>query len=330
MHEPTEIDTAMKEFIATTEKEFAAEPVALPESDPAGGAPDEGERKEVSEQPNTMELERPVTDPAERGLERLVAREMELRERETAFAREKAETETLRARVRELESRQISEDLLNQIKLSPSSGLRTLGLDPDEVVRAALVEKLGDKVEDPQLREMMERNRLRREMEALKAEVQMAERQRAAQEFYSRVMSGANEFVRTPEALSKHAPTVAEVAKRSPDHVFAEIMEEITRDAQVRAAREPGGDILSYEEAAKRVEKRWVGLKSLLVPPSVVPASTPAPKTPAPEAKLPQNNVPSTTKPPDRPIAPWLQRNPDQEEAIRLALAEYTRVESQK
>lgn len=321
MHEKTEIDTAMESFISEAQKEFA-EPLI----EEAPVTPVEPTQEATGEQENTA-TPVPPQDPTERGIERLVSREMELREREARLTSAEKEMETLRSRLRELEPRAVTEDLLNQIKLSPSQGLRALGLDPDEVVRAALVEKLGDKANDPELKEMMEKTRMRREFESLKAQVQMAERQRAAQEYYSKVASGANEYVRNHDGLSKHAPTVATVAKSNPDHVFQEIMEEITRDANVRAAREPNGDVISYEEAASRVEKRWAAMKNLLSP--VIQASTPAPKTSV-EAKTPAVSPPSTIKPPERPLAPWLQRKTTEEEAIRLAISEWQRAEGQK
>ncbi len=314
MYEKTELDTQMEAFIADAEKEFTPEPEAAPAE--VTTAPD-------TAQENTAAAEKVSTDPAERGLERLVSREMELREREARLSGTEKEMEAMRTRLRELESRQISEDLLTQIKLSPSQGLRTLGLDPDEIVRQALVEKLGDRADVPEVKEMMERNRLRREMEALKAQVREQEMARAAQEYFGRIASGANEFVRNPSGLEKHAPTVATVAKSNPERVYEEIMEEITRDAQVRASREPNGEPIPYEEAAKRVEKRWSVLKQLLVP--VVPGENPgkasmsSPKTPVEAQKTP----PNTIKPPEKPLAPWLQKKVDEEEALRLAIAEY-------
>lgn len=319
MYEKTEIDTAMEGFIAEAQKEFAAEPgldtpvleATTPNLDTA--------------QENTATLEPVNTDPAERGLERLVAREVELRERETRLSESQKEMEALRARVREMEQRQVSEELLNQIRLSPSQGLRTLGLDPDEVVRQALVEKLGDKADTPEIREMLERNRLRREMDALKAQIQQAEREKMAQEYFSQIASGANQYVRDPSGMEKHAPTVATVAKTNPQRVYSEIMEEITRDAQVRMGRDPNGDPITYEEAAKRVEKRWSDLKSLIIP--AAQPSTPTPNTNVvAKPSNPPSQAPSgTVKPPERPLAPWLQRNVDQEEALRLAIAEYKR-----
>lgn len=322
---PTEIDAAMKEFIAEQEKEFSAVP---PEPTPAPEVkPEVPAELQIAAQP----------DPAERGLERLVAREVELRERENKIATYEDEVKALRARLQELEPRAINDDLLNRIRLSPSDGLRAMGLDPDEVVRLALVEKLGDKANSPETKEMLEKAQMRKEMQALKGYIQQIERERAAKEYFNKIAEGANSFTRNLDGLSKHAPTVAAVAKTSPDRVFQEIMEEITRDAAVRAAREPNGDVISYEEAAKRVESRWGAMKALLggaAPGNPANASTPvnpgSPETKQNVAKETPKAPPSTVKPPEKPLAPWLQKRVDEEEAIQLALQEYRRVESLK
>lgn len=327
--EKTDIDLAMNDFIAEAQKEFAyddgieAAP-AVPTSEPTPAEP--------TPQENTLPAPEPAVD---RGLERLVAREVELRERENKLSGAEKEVETLRARLRELEPRAISQELLDKIKFSPQDGLRALGLDPDEVVRMALAEKLGDKVNDPETRALLERSKIRKEMEALRAKVQEAEFKQAAQAYYAQVQHGVAEFTRNIEGQSKNTPIVNSVAKSNPERVFQEIMEEITRDASIRAAREPNGDIMPFEEAAQRVEQRWAAMKSLFSgpvtpesPKPATPASIAAPKTIV-EAKPDVKNPPSTIKPPERPLAPWLQRSQDSEEAIRAAIAEYKRSESQ-
>jgi hypothetical protein len=273
-----------------------------------------------------------VEDPADRGLERLVAREVELREREARLSESQKEMETLRARLAELEGRPDLPSLADKIKLSPVEGLRALGLDPDEVVRMALVEKLGDKANTPEMREMMERVRIRKEMESLRAQVQEAERARAAQAYYAEVQSKAAEYVKNQEGISKHAPLLATVAKANPDRVLQEVMEEISKDAATRASREPAGDILSFQEAAQRVERRWAAMKALLeptLPSASAPASTPEPKT-TPTAAPVKSTPPSSIKPPERPLAPWLTAQRDEEEAIKEAVLEWTRAESAK
>lgn len=327
--EKTDIDVAMNSFIAEAQKEFAYDDGI--EAAPATLAP-ETPTPEVVPQENTL----PVPEPAvDRGLERLVAREVELRERENKLSGSEREVEALRARLRELEPRAISQELLDKIKFSPQDGLRALGLDPDEVVRMALVEKLGDKANDPETRALLERSKIRKEMDALRAKVQEAEYKQAAQAYFAQVQHGAAEFTRNIEGASKNTPTVNYVAKSNPERVFQEIMEEITRDASIRAAREPNGDIMSYAEAAQRVEQRWAAMKSLFTgsltpeaPKPATPASIAAPKTIV-EAKPDVKNPPSTIKPPEKPLAPWLQRSQDSEEAIRAAIAEYKRSESQ-
>lgn len=325
--EPTEIDTAMADFISEAQKEFAYDPEdhAAPVS-PSPEALEAPAPAPAGEETKVAEAVIPAPAPEDRGLERLIAREMELRERETAFSREKAEMEAVRARVRELESKQVPEDILTQIKLSPNEGLRRLGLDPDEIVRNALAEKLGDKA-PPEVRELLEKTKLRREMESLRAQVMEAERRQAAQAYYNQVANGAREYLVKGEEISKHAPTVAQVVKHNPDRVHQEIMEEITRDAQVRASREPNGNVMSYEDAAKRVEARWSAMKSLFAPESPAVASTPAP-TMQNVAKETPKPPPSQIKPPEKPLAPWLQTSKSEEDAIRAAIDEWRRAES--
>lgn len=321
---PTELDTQVESFISDLAKEYTAEPEApVVEATPVIEPP-------PSNEPGENTVPNPE-DPAERGLERLVAREVDLREREAKLTTAQEEIKALRNRLAELEPRAISPDLLDKIKLSPSDGLRAIGLDPDEVVRTALMEKLGDKANTPEMRDMMERVKTRKEIEALKAQVAQAEYQRAAAEYFNKVNTGAKEYVTNVDGYSKHAPTLAHVAKSNPDRVHAEIMEEITRDAAFRAQTEPNGDVLTYQEAAQRVEKRWSAMRALLGMESVTQASTPAtpvePKTTVSAAQTPKT-PPTTIKPPDRPLAPWLQKDKSEEEALVEAINEWKRVES--
>lgn len=337
----TSIDNDVSKFISELEQTYVDTESEM--EDHKGGSPAPGEAQNTGNVGDftanqAVDKSKVVNDskedPTERGLERLVAREVELRERESRLASTEKEMEALRARLSELEPRAVTEDLLNKIKLSPSEGLRAIGLDPDEVVRAALVEKLGDRANTPEMRETMERAKMRKEMEALKSQIRAAEMKQAAQEFYNKVDGGAREYVKNQEAISKYAPTVAAVLRTSPDHVYAEIMGEITRDAQVRSSREPDGDVISYEEAARRVETRWAGMKKLLAPETVVqPTPTPNASTPAPpgvaktNAEAQVKSPPSNPKPPAAPLLPWLQLRQDEEEGIKEAIAEWKRLQ---
>lgn len=318
---PSELDNAVTEFISTVQTEYNDEPAVEASVAPSQPAP------ETPVLPAPEAVKTPQ-EPAERGLERLVAREVELRERETRVSGTEKEVEALRTRLRELEPRAFSEELLNKIKLSPQDGLRAIGLDPDEIIRTALAEKIGDRA-DPQTRELLERTRLRKEMESLKAQVQEAERRTAAQAYFNQVANGARGFLSQESEVSKHAPIVAQVARVNPDRVYQEIMEEITRDAAVRSRQEPNGDVIPYSEAAKRVEARWGAMKALLAEP-LAKVESPNASMPTPETKQNVTKSPSTIKPPDRPLAPWLQRVPDEETAIRDAVAEWRRAETQK
>lgn len=323
---PSALDTEAEAFISDLSKDFSPE---VEESAASVG----GVAQAASDStPKPAPVPEKNEDPAERGLERLVAREVELRERETALLSTQKEMESLRSRLRELEPRAVTQDLLDKIKLSPAEGLRALGLDPDEVVRAALVEKMGDKANSPEVRDMMEKVRIRKEMETLKAQVADAERRQAAQAYYAKIANGAREHVTNIDGISKYAPTVASVAKVNPDRVFQEIMEEISRDAAYRAQREPDGDVITYEEAATRVEKRWLAMKTLLE--AGATAKDPAPtvgmlaaKTTV-QAQTTPKSPPTTIKPPERPLAPWLQRDTNEDEAIREAILEWNRAES--
>lgn len=322
--EKTEIDTAMDQFISEAQKEFApADELAEAPVEVAPSAP------APTEEPQNNTVEAPET----RGLERLVAREVELREREARLSGTEKEMEALRARLAELEPRALTPDKIDQIKFSPSEGLRALGLDPDEVIKAALVEKLGDKANDPETRALLEQSRMRKEMMALRAQVQEAERRQAAAAYYSQISNGALEYVNKVEGLSQY-PSVAQVAKSNPQRVYQEIMEEITRDAQVRATREPNGDVISFDEAAKRVEARWSEFKGFFSQAPSVPANAGTPVPSELKAKTiveaEKKSPPSTMKPPEKPLAPWLQKSLDEEEAIRAALMEYKRAEGQK
>jgi hypothetical protein len=336
---PTQIDQDMEAFIAETQKEFsdlaneALDDVPVQASDSGAPAiPDPAVSGEPAATPE-VPAEPKAEDPTERGLDRLVAREVELRSREDKIKGAEAEIEALRSRLRELEPRALSPELLNKIKLSPQDGLRAIGLDPDEIVRTALMEKIGDKA-TPEIKEMMERTRMQREIESLRAHVLDAERRQAAAAYYNNIESGARKYAGDVTGFSKDAPTVAHVAKSNPERVFHEIMEEITKDAAARSAREPNGDVISYEEAAKRVEGRWSLMKSLFSGPEPTPQAPPAASTPAKttaEAQTQPKSPPKpTVQPPDRPIAPWLQRSTDLEEGVRAGLDEWRRFETKK
>ncbi len=328
----TEIDVAAADFIKSMEAEYkTAEPVdeVLVSDSDSVATPVENSADGTTPAPVTTEPQsNTVEDPTERGLERLVAREVELRTRETALAGKEAEIAALRARLGELESGVLSPELVNKLKHSPTDGLRALGLDPDDVIRLALAEKMESmgKPLDPAIAAKFEQSKTRKEVEALRAQLMESERKAAATAYYNQIASGAQQYVLNSE-LSKHAPTVAVVAKTAPDRVFAEIMEEITRDAQVRAVREPNANPMSYEDAAKRVEARWSDYSKLLNPNPV--ASTPQAKTTAPAqpAVNPPPKTNPTVKPPERPLAPWLQTVDIVEDGIKAGIMEYRRSE---
>lgn len=272
-------------------------------------------------------VDAPPGDTGDRGLERLVAREVELRAKaadvESKFARI-AEYET---RIKDLESKQVPQDLAFNLRTNPHDTLESMGISPDDLVRRVIAARLGDQV-PAQLKEELRQDETQRQIHELRNQLAQRDQASAARAFVEQVNAGAREYV--TKGVGEYAPTVAKVAKASPERVYQEILAEISQDARARSAREPNGDVLSYEEAAKRVEARWAELAGVFSP--AIPASTTAPTTTAPGAK---NGTPAATtvvKPPDRPLAPWLQpvRDAVEDAGLKAALMEYRRVQGVK
>ena len=110
-------------------------------------------------------------------------------------------------------------------------------------------------------------------------------------------------------------------------------MDEIARDASVRAGKDPSGAVLSYEDAAKRVEARWSEFRALISapqdppPPQSTTAATKPALTAAP-TKTSSNGKPAV------PPAPLTKKPPATYDellnaAIAEGVAEYKRVESE-
>ncbi len=325
--EPTQIDIDMQAFIKEQEAKFAAEETKN-EENPEGSQASDGTNPQV-EAKTTSESQNTVDDPAsrkesgqDRGLGRLVEREVALRSRESALeARERALVD-VEKRIKTLESRALPEDLAAKWEYEPEAAMRAMGLDPDMIVRQVIASKLG-KDAPPEVQNTLESARVKKQIDELRHQLAEHQRMMAAQTFVAQVQSGAREFM-GGEGLNA-TPTVATVAKTNPARVFQEIMEEISKDAAARAHAEPGGDVLPYAEAAKRVEARWSEFKALVSPGITTPAPAATAKastTPAETAREAPSKS-STTKPPERPIAPWLQKTDLEEEGIRAAMVEF-------
>lgn len=298
----------LAEILSGLDSDFAADAAPPPEAAPQEAAPTE-EAPPAEEAPVAEETPPPPAPEADdpgvaKGLEKLVAREVELRQREDALKARESEIATLRAQLEETEKRfaAIPHDLIAQLDTSPMAALTAAGKDPDQVVRLYLAEKMAKegKPVPAELQNAIEKANVAAEIRALRAEQQRYQQQMAAQAFVAQVESGAQLYVTRGEF--KNAPTVATVAKANPGRIYSEIMDEISRDA-TSPGKDPKAPVLSYEEAAARVEKRWAEMKALLGGP-VPGASTPAVPPPASKTAPTTKGTSATTvspKPLTRP-----------------------------
>lgn len=322
---PTELDKTADAFIKELSAKFTPEEAneEQHDQDTKGNEAGTGEIPETAAKEGAEASENTVQDPGkseDRGLERLVEREVALRTRESSLeARERALAD-VEARIKTLEARALPEDIKNRWEYAPEEAMRAMGLDPDMVVRQVIASRLGDKA-PPEIQNTLESARIKKEMSELRNQLLEHQRMIAAQQFVAQVQAGARNYINS--GIGQDVPTVASVAKTNPDRVYREIMEEISKDARERAHAEPNGDALPFAEAAKRVEARWAEFKALVVPAGTPPQQTNT--TGAATVQKPNNTTtpPSTIKPPDKPIAPWLQKTDIEDEGIRAGLAAF-------
>lgn len=308
----SEIDSAADAFIKEAASKYKYE------------EPGESVSAEVAPEIKAEAQENTVAEPPkveDRGIERIVEREVALRAKEQAiFAREE-QMRGMEEKIKAMEARMLPPDLMDRFEYSPEDALKAMGLDPEQVVRQVIANRLGPEA-DPSIKNTVENSKMKREMAELRAELRNHQMRIQAQEFVTKVQTEAREYI-SKGTLEQDAPTVASVAKSNPDRVHREIMEEISRDAQVKAQRDPNGAVLSFDEAAKRVEARWSEFKTIFTPTNPAANQT---STPTREAIVPKPaNPPTTTKPPERPLAPWLQRRDVEEEGIKAAIAVFNK-----
>lgn len=324
----TQLDTEAESMIREISDEFKYVNPQDPVPEPAQATP-----ASPTELENTVPApESPVPAPPvqksdqkgeEWGPERLISREFDLRKAREEFEAEKRAWAEAKSR----------DTFDSDLAVNATEALRARGHDPEQLVRRLIAEKMGDRAPDElksAVKESEREARLTSEIKKLQARLDAQDAQAANAQFIARVQSGAREYV-TTGIDSEQFPTLSRIAKANPDRVHREIMEEISRDAAFRAAREPNGEPLPPGEAAKRVEARWKDLASFFTSGSDS-ASTPGPNQTIPkthaDGKSPtQPSNPGVPKPPDRPLAPWLQKVDVEEEGIRAALAEFRKLE---
>ena len=344
--QPTEIDKASTDAIKDIEREFADANIAreLARETPTDGDAEttkvsEGDTANDAGAKSTQAAPAPdvQADAAKAAADTSAAlgrtdvraeiEMFQLRQRLDAL---EAENRALKDPKNAPKSALAGQELITALQTNPLGAFESLGLNPDNVIRAALAQKLGDKA-GPELRQSLESAQTKAQIAALEAKLHEQSRQMAQRAYFDQVNQAAVQFVRENyvQGEGKDAPTVARVAKSDPVRVHAEVMEEILRDAQARAPKEPNGQLLPYAEAVKRVEKRWSEYGKLLgLQSPQASTTTDAPKQ-VDGAKPPQAKQPGTIKPPERPLPPWLRREVTAEDGIKAAIAEFARSESQ-
>lgn len=316
------IDAIGQEFAEQFAKEDAEAPAPALEADsPEAPAPQPAEGTEATPEP-----------AADETVEKIVAREVELRQREEAVKARETEMNTrvaaAEARVKELEAQvaSIPTDFVESLGSSPTETLRAAGYDPQHIVRLMLAEDLARQGKPIPMELEIQIVKAQQQMTARKHEqtLRQYQEQQAAAAFVAQVERGATEYLKNVEGISKYAPTVAEVAKANPTRVYDEIMDVIASDAAAKAGKDPSAKVLSYEEAAKRVEARWAELRKFFGPPA---AST------NPPAKASTTVAPPPAKPPAKPLTrPATPKSYDEllEEAIAAGVSEYRRNPTQQ
>lgn len=329
----TEIDKSAEDAIKAIANQFKAEKDAEIDAFVAGEGKTPGvEPKDVPDAAKVAaEVKKestsepiPPLEESDRGLARLVEREVALRERETAIKSAESRLADMERRFKALEARAIPEDVLSKMEYEPEAALKHLGLDPEHLVRQVIANRLG-KDATPEMRQSIEFAQMKKKIAAQEQALAEHQRRVAEQQYVAEIHSGAREYV-NKGVSEKDTPVLSTVAKANPDRVFREIMDEIAADARVRAAQDPYGQALPYSEAAKRVEARWAEFKSMIAPASPETKTNTQPQEIAPKPAQPTTS--KVVSPPDRPRAPWLERRNEEEDGIRAALAAFRQSES--
>lgn len=312
---PTELDTQVEALIKETEHEVAV--AGLPPEEPTQG---ESEKDATTE---TASVEGDGDDaakaaPSSPELERLVTREVDLKAKETKYAEWEAREAAYQTKIRELEGLIPRNDPNLEIGVDPVATLEAMGHDPDDIVRKIIAQRMGKDAPEA-LRAELKSTATEKRIRELELRLIERERQAAGQAFVAQIESGARKYV--TDGVSEKTPTISRMAKANPERAYREIMEEISKDANIRASRDPNGDVLTYEEAASRAEARLSELVGIFAP----VASTTQPSVNEVKKEPPVTN---SVKPPDKPLAPWLQRSDVSEDGIKAGLQEYRRAVS--
>lgn len=273
--------------------------------------------------PPVQKLEEPDDPAVTRGLDRMVAREVELKAREDRLVAAETKAQAAIAMAEKYKGFKSTEELAAMAIHSPSKVAAALGMDPTTMVRIMLAEQIeaSGKPLPPELKEFVKDAADKRWRSDMEAKLAAKDAALSQQNFFNSVHAGGRQYVTT---VGDSTPTVKAVAAANADLVYTEIMEEIGKQAQVDAARDPNAQLISYEEAAKRVEARWAPIKAVI-------GST-AGTDPTKLVPGVKKVTPPQMKPPVRPLASWLQPKENDLEAqgLREATREFHRVETER
>jgi antitoxin component of RelBE/YafQ-DinJ toxin-antitoxin module len=319
------LDAIARDTIAEIEAEFQADQAKQFADD---DKPDKAEAEAEAEADPPDAPEAVAEEPAEeqddpklsRALERTVQRELKAKEAETRAETRLAELKAKEAEFTSLRGLKSTKDLMELASIDAAGVIKALGQDPDTFIRVALSQLLPPDRVPAELREFTKDVATKREIAALRRQIEEQNQARTYQEFLNSVQSGARRYV---ESVGDSTPTLAVVAKADPERVYREIMEEISRDAGARASQDPNGEPLPYAEAAKRVEERFAQYRALLLGPNgTTTATSQGTKKPA------ANSLPPQSKPPAKPLRAWEQKNDLEDRGLQDALREFHRMES--
>lgn len=316
--ETQSFEQSLKDVVSEIEDEFAQSKYEFNEEELAEGEP-KPEAPEPEVEPEAV-AEDDEAPEVKRGLDRLVAREVALQAKEAEFQGRFAKVAALEAEVSKLRQAIPSRQVVEGLDISPTETLKSLGKDPEAVVRMMIAEQLEARGQEvpAELKEFVKEARREQRVRSLEAQILQRNQVDQAQAELNAVKLGALEYVKTivghreqatapkeAQAALKALPTLTEIAKDNAEYVQLEIMEEIQRDAREKLSQgaDPSSQALTFFEAAKLVEARFAKTKAMFTPKS--PAGTP---TKPVEGKKP---IPPTNKPPATPLKPWQKKDDD-------------------
>lgn len=193
----------------------------------------------VETEAETPEVIEVADDKTKEALDRLFAREEEVRKKELDFD----------ARV----SAAIKAKLPDFRGKGPEEVLKLAGLDPDLALKQLMYEKASDtNPVKAKLKEELRDYHTKRELEKMRAELESRDIEAQRKQYFQTVSDGARKHVESVD--EKVAPVFSAVAKTKPDYAHQRIMQVIVQDAQTRLARGEDGDPMTYAEAVKAVE----------------------------------------------------------------------------